>query len=132
MVVTVVIHKGDSILLGQKPAGRGPYPDTWHLPGGGVNLGAETPDQAVVREIHEETGLTVKNLNKVKWDTDVEPNKHGIETDYIFLIYDCDYESGEIRPADDLQHLEWVPVRELHKKTLNRPSVKYFKALGYL
>ena len=50
-----VVIVGDRILLTRiSPAG---YPaGTWTLPGGGVDHG-ESPHDAVVRELYEETGL---------------------------------------------------------------------------
>ncbi len=39
LIVVGLIRKGDSVLLGKKAAGKGPYPDSWHIPGGGVELG---------------------------------------------------------------------------------------------
>ena len=38
VVVSAVIEKGSAVLLGRKPKDFGPYPNTWHLPGGGLNL----------------------------------------------------------------------------------------------
>jgi 8-oxo-dGTP pyrophosphatase MutT (NUDIX family) len=132
VIVSALIRKGNQILMGKKPAGQGPYPDTWHIPGGGIELGEETCDEAIIREIKEETGLEVTNLQKIAWDTDVEPDKHSEETYYIFLEYSCDYVSGELSPDDDLQDLEWLDVDTLSTQKINRPSRVLFKKLNLL
>ncbi len=49
-----VVTDGDRVLLARL---RVPEAGTWTLPGGGVEFD-ETVEQAVVREIHEETGTT--------------------------------------------------------------------------
>ena len=46
---------GDRVLL-VRNSRRGPHPGTWTLPGGGIRHG-ESPRDAVVREVTEETGL---------------------------------------------------------------------------
>lgn len=38
LIVSVIIKKGEEYLLGMKPNNVPPYPGTWHLLGGGVNL----------------------------------------------------------------------------------------------
>ena len=118
------------ILLGQKPAGKGPYPNTWHIPGGGIEIEKEDCEEAILREIKEETGLVVKNLKKIAWDTDIEPNKYNIPAYYIFLQYICDFTGGEIMSGDDIEHLEWVKKSDLEKYKLNKPTKKLFKKIG--
>ncbi len=132
IVVVSIIKKGNQILLGRKPKGVGPYPDTWHIPGGGVNLEKEDCDSAIKREIKEETGLEVDNLEKISWDTDIEKDKKGIKTYYIFLQYASTYKSGNINPGDDMKNFEWVDLKKLSKYNLNRPTKILFKKLGYI
>jgi len=51
-----VVVRGERMLL-VRLSEQTPYPGAWTLPGGGVDFG-EAPRDAVLRELHEETGLT--------------------------------------------------------------------------
>lgn len=53
-----LVVRGDKVLL-VRNSPRGPYPGGWTLPGGGIDHG-ESPQQAVVREVAEETGLELQ------------------------------------------------------------------------
>lgn len=51
----LILHEDRLLLVNAYPAGRS---DLWCAPGGGVMPGASLPDN-LIREVHEETGLTV-------------------------------------------------------------------------
>src|SRR5260221_13411555 len=61
--VGALIIEGDEILLVER--GRDPLLGYWSLPGGGLEVG-ETLDQAVRREVLEETGLVVEPVMLVE------------------------------------------------------------------
>lgn len=63
------------------------------LPGGGIDMG-ETADQAVIREIKEETSLAVSPPRLVYIEEAGEP--YG--TQYIFS---CEYQDGEVKLQPD-------------------------------
>lgn len=131
VIVSAVIEKDDSLLFGRKQADRGPYPNTWHLIGGGVDDG-EPLEDAIKREIKEEAGIEVEITGSLGFDDDFEPNKHGEMTHYVFLVFQATYMSGELKPDDDIDELRWIAKDELAKTKLNRPSIKLFKKMGYL
>lgn len=132
VTVVAVITNGTDVLLGRKPKDVGPYPNTWVIPGGGINLGEETTEEALIREVHEETGLEIQDIKPLLFSTDTEPDKHGVPTYYIHLVYTATYKSGEIKAQDDVASLSWIPIKDLPTLTVARPSITTFKALGWL
>jgi 8-oxo-dGTP diphosphatase len=72
-----------------------PLAGTWSLPGGRVELG-ERLEQAVAREVEEESGLVVRVGELVEVFEMIEPPHH-----YVILDYACIRTGGELRPGDD-------------------------------
>ncbi len=132
LIVVCVIKKEDQVLLARKPENQGPYPNKWHIPGGGVHLNEENCEEAIIREVKEETGLEIKDLQKIGWDTDIEPDKNNESTYYIFLEYIADYDSGVLCPQSDIVKLEWVDIIALNDYDLNRAAKATFKRIGFL
>ena len=132
LVVAAVIEKEGTILIGEKAKGKGPYPDTIHIPGGGMEPETESIEDALRREVREEAGIEIADLQKIDFDEDYEPNKHGEMTHYIYLTFLAKYKSGNIKANDDLTKLRWVKKSEIRNQKLNRASIKTFKKLGYI
>lgn len=130
LIVAAVIKKGDEFLFGKKQDSIGPYPNTWHLLGGGVNLEEENLTDAIKREVKEEAGIEITDLKKLSFDEDLEPDKKGEETRYVFLVFDANYKSGELKADDDIKELKWIHKSEIKNIPLARPSQKLFKELN--
>ena len=128
VIVSAVIEKDGKLLFGRKKQNVGPYPNTWHLIGGGINQ-SESLFDALKREVHEEAGIKIKNIVPLSFDEDYEPNKHGKRTHYIFLVFKAQYASGTLKANDDIVQLIWVKKSLLSTIKLNRPSMKLFKKL---
>ena len=132
VIVAALIEKDGKILLGKKSENIGPYPNTWHLPGGGVDLENESLEDAVKREVKEETGLDAVILERVNFDEDYEPDKHDEMTHYVFLVYKVTPRDTHMVAADDIVKLQWFKKSELKTLQLTRPSVKFFQKIGWL
>ena len=133
IIVSAIIEDGKgSFLFGRKPPNVGPYPNTWHLIGGGLNHTSESAEEELKREIREEAGIEVDIIEKIGFDDDIEPNKHGIPTHYIFLVYRTRFRSGTPTPSDDIYQLSWFPKQDLSSLDLPGPSKKLFKSLEYI
>jgi ADP-ribose pyrophosphatase YjhB (NUDIX family) len=96
-------------------SGASEFPGLWGLPGGGVEQG-EHPDDALMREFREETGLDVRvlGLHEVTADVSRLPSTGDLEhTDRI--IYDVELCGGEIRNETDgtTDLVGWAGAAEL-------------------
>lgn len=84
---------GDLVVL-VEASRRSDLVGRWFLPGGGVDHG-EHPDDAVVREVAEETGLQVRVLRLVQALTDVLDLPHrDVQVHTVRLVYDVEVVGG--------------------------------------
>ncbi|WP_433828401.1 NUDIX hydrolase [Actinoplanes sp. CA-015351] len=81
-------------------SGASAFPGVWSLPGGGIDHG-EHPDDTVVREFAEESGLSVRVVGVRSATADLArlPDDSIEHTDRI--IYDVEVTGGELRPEAD-------------------------------
>ena len=107
-----VVLDGDRVLLVRR--GQAPSVGRWSIPGGLVHLGEALPD-AVVREIHEESGLHVRVLglcgviDRVIRGDDGAVRYHYVIIDYVYIV-----EGGtSLRAGDDAAEARWVPFDEI-------------------
>lgn len=103
--VGAVVVRGDEILLVRR--GHGPAGGRWSIPGGRIEWG-ETTAEAVVREVAEETGLTVVCGGFVGWFEVIEPDGHRVILDFEATVI-----GGELRAGDDAAEATWVPLDKL-------------------
>ena len=98
---------------------RGPDPAEWEgmwaFPGGFVDYG-EDPEDAVLRELQEETGIEGQNprVLHVLGAPGRDPRKHCVG---LFYLVDADIDT-EPEGADDAVSAAWVPIDELTKDTV--------------
>lgn len=130
-VVVAVIEKDEKILFGRKAPGVRPYPDTWHLIGGKV-AAEETVDDAIRREVKEETNLEIVKMEQRDIGEDIVENKHGTMTHFTYLVYHITAFTGEPKPGGDIQKLEWFEKNNLPVAELNKPTITYFRKIGLL
>ncbi|MCI4433947.1 MAG: NUDIX domain-containing protein [Thermoplasmata archaeon] len=127
LTVDGIINEGRSILLIKRK--NEPYMGYYALPGGFVEYG-ETVEEAIKREIFEETGLEVKILNilGVYSSPDRDPRGHTIS-----IVYILDKISGHPRAGDDAEDLKFFEIKKIpdlafdHNKIIN----DYIKLLNH-
>ncbi len=107
LTVDGIIVKNNKILLVER--GKPPFKGKYALPGGFVEYG-ETVEDAVVREIEEETGLKteIKNLFGVYSDPGRDPRGHTVS-----VVFELKANSGELKGGDDAASASYVPTTDL-------------------
>lgn len=118
--VGAVILDGDRVLLVKR--GHAPLKGEWSLPGGSVELG-ESLEDALVREVLEETGLQVTVGPVVEVFERIERLADGrIEYHFVIVDYACRPRGGSLAHGSDADDARWVTVSELAKYKVTRKA----------
>lgn len=97
--VTGIIRDAENRVLLVRQSSDG----LWTTPGGSIDPG-ELPADAVVREVLEETGLTVRPLRVMAvWGGDqcVVRYANGDETEYVSIVFECERLNSQPQELDD-------------------------------
>jgi ADP-ribose pyrophosphatase YjhB (NUDIX family) len=94
--ITGIVVRDDGLILAIKRADDG----RWVPPGGVLELG-ESPQDGVVREVYEETGMKVRPIRL----TGVYKNmKLGV----VSLAFKCEVVGGELNTSSESTRVEWL------------------------
>lgn len=110
LVVAVALIDADGrVLLSRRPEGKA-LAGLWEFPGGKVEPG-ETPESALIRELHEEIGIET-------WNSCLAPltfASHSYDSFHLLMpLFACRRWSGVPRPREN-QTLAWVrPAEMIH------------------
>lgn len=96
------------VLLIQR--GNEPYKGYWAFPGGFMNM-EETAEECAVRELKEETGLTVKQIQQIGAYSKVDRDPRGRTISIAYLaIVDA---PAAVSGMDDAAKAAWFPLTSL-------------------
>jgi 8-oxo-dGTP diphosphatase len=110
-VGAIIFGADDTVLLVER-AGE-PLKGWWSIPGGLLETG-ELLEDALRREVLEETGLEVEVLYRFDIFERIMRDAQGVpEYHYVLVDYVCRAIGGAARAGDDVSRVEWVPYLNL-------------------
>ena len=115
-IAVALLVDGGRVLLAHRHPQRRYYPDCWDAVGGHIEVG-ETPEQALVRECHEELGVTVTGIRAASLSVD-DP---ALEM-HAFVVYDWTGTPTNDAP-DEHDDLRWFRPHELSDLDLAHPAL---------
>jgi 8-oxo-dGTP diphosphatase len=120
----VIVHEGKIVL---EKRGNEPSKGKWSIPGGLVELG-ESLEQAVIREVKEETCLDVENPCLIDVVDNVDLDEKGkVKYHYVIIDYLVHVKNGTVQAASDAAELRWVPFDEVEKYDLTTSFRLFFR-----
>jgi len=121
-----LIDADGRVLLAERPEGR-PMAGLWEFPGGKVEDG-ERPEDTLIRELHEELGITIREACLAP----LAFASHGSADFHLLMpLYVCRRWEGTVE-AREGQRLAWVRpnrLREYPMPPADEPLVSHLAAL---
>ena len=105
------------VVLGFRSEKSDAFPEKWSLPGGFVNIGKETVQEAMSREVFEETGITVSKykwiLHDVRSDMKTDPRYDQV-INIVFVTVVSKEDIIDFKAGDDLKKLTIAGIKDIN------------------
>lgn len=112
-VAAIILNEKKEILLAKRSMTEDVLPGVWGIPGGTVDSLGDIPDileSEVQREIFEEVGISVKNLQYVE--------SHMNHKGKVNICFVCEILSGTPSKSDEVDEVGWFTLHEAEKMEL--------------
>jgi len=113
-VVLAIAIKDKKFLLIKR--GIAPKKGRWASPSGFIEVG-ETPEQACLRELKEETGISGRILKLIGIERREEKEIYG---DMVVIKYLIEVDEGELTPGDEVDKVKFFEIPELPNYYMDR------------
>lgn len=101
------------------------HSDVWGLPAGAIDLG-ETPAEAIVREVFEETNLRVlpvKIVGVFGGEKFRYVYANGDAVEYFIVVFDCEITGGELLNQDgEVSEFKYFAVKQMPQLAIPYPN----------
>jgi len=119
--VAAIVRDGEGRILLQRRSDDG----RWNLPAGAIDPG-ESPDEAVVREVREETGLEVRPVRVAGVFGGADGFRHrygnGDEVEFTAIVFECEIAGGSLgSDSDETAELRWFHLPERPPLSIEYP-----------
>ena len=100
------------------------WSDLWGIPGGKIKWG-EPSEEALRRELREETNLNVGDIQFVMVQDCIHSKEFYRDAHFILLNYTCRCEGApEVKLNDEAREFRWVALGEALEMPINEPTRK--------
>ena len=111
LAVSAAIFRDGRVLIVRRA--RPPADGLYTLPGGGVELG-ETLEQAVIREVREETALDIAPVDLVGFRQAIARDDSGrVQRHFVILPFAARFIRGEILLNEELAEAHWLAPADI-------------------
>ncbi|MFD2115205.1 NUDIX domain-containing protein [Paenibacillus yanchengensis] len=119
-VVGIIRNENKEILFGRKH-----NEENWGLIAGAIEL-SETPAQAIIREVQEETGLIIlpeRIIGVYGGEGGRFTYSNGHQVEYLSIVFDCKIIGGELNPDnEEMKELKYFSEFQIPSITNNYPK----------
>lgn len=130
LMAIAIIKDGSKVLLRKIDPAKNPYDEPWALFGGRID-GDGTVNELLNAELNARWNMNVSIDEKLWWDEEVKIDHDGQTKRFIYLDALCSISSGDAKPNNENEQLEWVELSDLSTYSINPPSIAVLKRLNY-
>ena len=126
-VAAVVFHEGNVLVTKR---GNEPAKGKWGIPGGIVEVGEKAED-AIVREVYEETGIKIRPEKVLTvFDSITRDSENCIRYHYVLIEYLCSYQGGEPKAGSDASDVKWIPINKIPSADIMERTRRFLIKVG--